>query len=64
MNSLKANPPKIEFMVLGRKKSFQYNCKIEDIYIFSKDKIVLLGITTIVNKLTFEAHIENRCKTA
>ena len=45
-------------MVLGGKKSFQYKCKIEDNYIFYKDKVVLLGIT-IDYKLTFEAHIEN-----
>ena len=45
-------------MVLGGKKSFQYKCKVEDTYIFSKDKVVFLGIT-IDNKLTFEAHIEN-----
>ena len=46
-----------------RKKSFQYKCKIEDTYIFSKDKVVLLGMT-IDNKPTFEAHIENLCKKA
>ena len=63
VNSLKANPQKFQFMVLRGKKRFQYKCKIEDTYIFSKDKVVLLGIT-IDNKLTFEAHIENFCKTA
>ena len=63
INSLKANSKKIQFMVLGRKKRFQYKSKIEDTYIFSKDKVVLLGIT-IDNKLTFEAHIENLCKKA
>ena len=50
-------------MVLGGKKRFQYKCKIEDIYIFSKGKIILLG-TTLDNKLTFEVHIENLCKKA
>ena len=45
-------------MVLGGKKRFQYKCKIEDTYIFSKDQVVLLGIT-LDNKLTFEAHIES-----
>ena len=47
-------------MVLGGKK-MQYKWKIEDTYIFSKDKVVLLGIT-IVNKLTFQSHLENLCK--
>ena len=50
-------------MVLGGKKRFLYKYKIEDTYIFSKDKVVLLGIT-IDNKLTFEAHIENLFKKA
>ena len=61
MNLLTANPQKFQFMVLGGKKVFQYKCKIEETYIFSKDKVVLLGIT-IDNKLTLEAHIENLCK--
>ena len=45
VNSLKANLEKFQLMDLGGKKSFQYKCKIEDTYIFSKDKVVLLGIT-------------------
>ena len=45
-------------MVLGGEKCFQYKDQIEETYIFSKDKVVLLGIT-VDNKLTFEAHIEN-----
>ena len=61
MNILTANPKKFQFMVLGGKKVFQYKCKVEETYIFSKDKVVLLGIT-IDNKLTFEAHIGNLCK--
>ena len=48
-------------MVLGGKKRFQCKCKIEDTYIFCKDKVVLLEIT-IDNKLTFEAHIETFVK--
>ena len=63
VNTLKANPKKFQFMVLGGKKRFEYKCKIEDTYIFSKDKVVLLGIT-IDNKLTFEAYVENLCKKA
>ena len=50
-------------MVLGGKKGFQYKCKIESTYIFSKDKVVLLGIT-VDNKLAFEAHTENLFKKA
>ena len=50
-------------MVIGGKQRFQYKCKIEYTYIFSKDKVVLLGVI-IDNKLTFEAYIENLCKKA
>ena len=59
VTSLKANPSKFQFMGLDRKKSFQYKCKIENIYVFSK--VVLLRIT-IDNKLTFETHLENLSK--
>ena len=55
VNSLKANPEKFQFMVLGGKKSFQYKCKIENTYIFSKDKVVLLGIT-VDNKLALTSN--------
>ena len=47
-------------MVLDGKNFFRYKCKIEDTYIFSKDTVVLLGITN--NKPTFGAHMENLCK--
>ena len=57
VNSLKANPQKFQLMVLGKKISFQDKCKIQDISIFSKDKIVLLGIA-IDKKLTLKAYIE------
>ena len=42
-------------MVFGRKKNFQYKFKIVDIYVFSKDKVVLIG-------MTIEAHIESFVK--
>ena len=32
VNSVKANPNKFQFMVLGGKKRFQYKCKIEGTY--------------------------------
>ena len=45
VNSSKANPQKFQFVDLGGKKIFQSKCVIEDTYIFSKDKVVLLGIS-------------------
>ena len=62
VTSLKANPSKFQFMGLDGQKSFQYKCKIENMF-FSKDKVVLLRIT-IDNKLAFETHLENLCKKA
>ena len=32
VNSLKANPQKFQFIVLGGNKSFQYKCKIKDTF--------------------------------
>ena len=63
VNSSKGNLKKFQLMVLGGRKSFQCKCKIEGTYIFSKDKVVLLG-KTINNKLKFEAYTENLCKKA
>ena len=64
VNSLKANSPKFQFTVLSGKKVSNISAKLrKGTYIFSKDKVVLLGIT-IDNKLIFEAHIENLCKKA
>ena len=45
VNSSKANPQKFQFMDLGWKRIFQSKWEIEDTYIFSKDKVVLLGIS-------------------
>ena len=45
VNSSKANPQKFQFMDLGGKRIFQSKWEIEDTYIFSKDKVVLLGIS-------------------
>ena len=42
-------------MVFGRKKNFQYKFEIVDTYVFSKDKVVLIG-------MTIEAHIESFVK--
>ena len=61
INSMKANPEKFQFMVLGSRNKFSLN--IDGINIESKELVTLLGLT-IDNKLTFEKHISNLCKTA
>ena len=51
-------------MVLDRKKVSNIRANFEDTYIFSKDKVVLLEIIIIDNKVELETHIENHCKKA
>ena len=59
ISSLKANPGKFQFMILGKKNRFKYSLKIGSITIKKSDEFQLLGIT-IDNK----KHIENLCRTA
>ena len=50
-------------MVLGDKCSKSYKFKISGSTIYSKKTVKLLGVT-IDEKLNFNCHIENICKTA
>ena len=63
LNSLKANPGKFQFMILGDKSHHKHILKINLIKIEASDDILLLGIT-IDKKLTFKQHIENLCRKA
>ena len=63
INSLKANPGKFQFMILGKKKRLKYSLKIRSITIKESDEVELLGIT-IDKALNFKKHIENLCRTA
>ena len=45
INSLKANPGKFQFMILGKKKHLKYSLKIGSITIKESDEVELLGIT-------------------
>ena len=54
---IKAKPTISQFVGFGKKKSFHYKCKIGGTTIFSKDIVILLGIT-IDNKLTVEPYLE------
>ena len=63
INSLKANPGKFQFMILGKKKRLKYSLKIGSITIKESGEVELLGIT--INKaLNLKKHIENLCRTA
>ena len=63
LNSLKANPGKFQFMILGDKSHHKHILKINSIKVEASDDILLLGIT-IDKKLTFKQHIENLCRKA
>ena len=56
IDSLKANPKKFQFMVLGRNISDSNVLNIDGMVITSTDEVTLLGVS-IDNKLTFKNHI-------
>ena len=63
LNSLKANPGKFQFMILGDKSHHKHMLKINSIQVEACDDILLLGIT-IDKKSAFKQHIENICRKA
>ena len=63
LNSLKANPGKFQFMILGDKSHHKHELKINSIKVEASDDVLLLGIT-IDKKLTFKQHVENLCRKA
>ena len=63
INSLKANPGKLQFMILGKKQCDNVKLKINSIVINESYTVELLGIT-FDNMLTFYEHINNLCRNA
>ena len=63
LNSLKANPGKFQFMILGDKSHHKHKLKINSIKVEASDDVLLLGIT-IDKKLTFKQHVANLCRKA
>ena len=61
--SLKANPGKFQFIILGDKSHHKHILKINLIKVEASDDVLLLGIT-IDKKLSFKQHIENLCRKA
>ena len=59
--TMKANPEKIQFIILGKTSS--HTLQIDDITIKSASPVVLLGITIDV-KLNFKEHVNNIVKNA
>ena len=60
LNSLKANPEKFQFMILGDKSHYKHKLKIDSIKVEASNDVLLLGIT-IDKKLTFKQYVENLC---
>ena len=63
INSLKANPEKFQFLILGKKNCSKYSLKIGSITIKESDEVELLE-ATIDKALNFKKFIENLCRTA
>ena len=58
INSLKANPGKFQFMVLGDKTCYKHILKIKSTCVQSSDDVTLLG-ALIDKNLTFKKHVGN-----
>ena len=63
VNSLKSNPGKFQFMILGDKKNNTFVLNIHDNEIKNSSEVELLGIT-IDSQLKFKKHIDNLCRKA
>ena len=63
INSMKANPGKFQFMVLGVINIVHFTINVNSKIIPCSNEVKLLG-TTIDNELKFKKHIEDLCKKA
>ena len=62
INSVKANPGKCQFLILGKKNRLKYRLKIGSVTVKESDEVEILGI--IIDKaLNIRKHIENLCRT-
>ena len=58
LNSLKANPGKFKFMILGYKTCYKHILKINSTCVHSSDDVTLFGLM-IDKNLTFKKHNDN-----
>ena len=63
LNSLKANPGKFQFMILGDKACYKHILKINSICVQSSGDVTLLGVM-IDKNLTFKKHVGNLVRKA
>ena len=64
INSMKTNPGKFKFMVLGVKNIVPFRLNVNGKIIPCSNEVKLLGITNDNNELKFKKHIEDLCKKA
>ena len=63
LNSLKANPGKFQFIILGDKTCYKHILKINSTCVQSSDDVTLLGVM-IDKNLTFKKHVGNLVRQA
>ena len=63
VNSMKANPKKFRFMILGKSTRPTITLNINNIKIRESQNVELLGLT-IDHRLTFKDHIDMLCRRA
>ena len=63
INSMKPNPKKFQFMILGNDSKLPVILNINNIKIRESQKVILLGLA-IDNCLTFKDHIDTSCRNA
>ena len=62
-NSMKVNPKKFQFMILGKTPRQLIIINMNHIKVEESQNVVLLGLT-IDNRLTFKDHVDMLCSTA
>ena len=63
INSLKANPNKFQFMILGKNVTETFSLNVNETTIEASSNVVLLGVT-IDQQLDFKLHVDNLCRHA
>ena len=63
INSLRDNPGKFQFMVIGNKDERSFNIHINNVKIKNSNEVTLLGIK-IDKNLTFKKHVSELCRGA
>ena len=63
INSLKANPNKFQFMILGKNVTETFSLNMNETTIEASSNVVILGVT-IDKQLNFKLHVDHLCRHA